>query len=292
MNIQEASRRRSERVWMGVVAVASGLVFTVLGFLVAVLVMGAIGFAAQHGLVHTLLGARWQPLAGRLQIGLFIVDSALVTALAMLLALPFGIAVAIFGSLVAGAWERTVLRWILTLASAVPSVAYGWWGLAVVVPGIRGLGLGAGYGLVSAGLVLALMILPTFSVLAWEAILAVPEDWHQTSLALGANDDQNIIRLVLPASMAGLQTAFLTALARAVGETMAVQMVLGGAVSHFYGLFGPGATLTTQILTDMAVLPVGSPNHGVLDFMALVLFLGVTLMTGTMGRQVRGRGRP
>ncbi|MCL4520067.1 MAG: ABC transporter permease subunit [Firmicutes bacterium] len=277
-----------DRMWRQIVFAAAFSVLALLTLMILVLLFGALSFLRHHGVISTLLGREWDPGRGQLQIGLFVVESAVVAGLAMLVAVPFGLGVAIFGTQVAVGFERHGLRWTLTIASAVPSVAYGWWGLAVVVPGLRGLGGGSGYSLLAAGLVLALMILPTFSVLAMEALSQVPEDWHQASLALGANDDQNLVRLVLPASLPGLRLAFLTALARAVGETMAVQMVIGGTAARFHGLFGPGATLTTQILTDMAILPNGSSDHGVLDLMAMVLFVGVTAMTGWVGY---GQGR-
>jgi phosphate transport system permease protein len=261
----------------------------IFAFAIAILLFGSVDFLRDHNVLETLLGTRWQPLAGQLQIGRLLAETAVVTLLAMMGAVPFGLAVAVFGALVASAVEATVLRWVLTVAAAVPSVAYGWWGLAVVVPALRGIGWGAGYSLFAASLVLGLMLLPTFSVLALDALMKVPEDWHQASLALGASDDQNVVCLVLPASLSGLRTALFTALARAVGETMAVQMVIGGSAAGFHGLLGPGATLGTQILTDLAIFPPSSPNHGILDVMALVLFGSVTLLTGWVGARP-GRG--
>ncbi len=245
-----------------------------------VLAVGATRFLQSRGWrLGVLLGANWNPLAGHFEIGLFIVDTIIVTALAMAMTLPFGLGVAVFGAYVASSWERTALRWLLTVLAAVPSVAMGWWGLAVVVPGLRRIGGGPGFSLLAAGAVLAVMLLPTFGLLALEVLDKVPEDWHQASLALGASEDQNLLQMALRVSLPGLKTAFLTAVARAMGETVAVQMVIGGAVYGFHGMLGPGATLTTQILTDMAILPLGHPAHGVLDLMAVILLAGLTLLT-------------
>lgn len=247
--------------------------------IIAVLVVGSARFLAGHPLAVVLFGTRWDPLAGAYQIGLFVAGSVVVSATALILAGPCAVAVAVFARETATRWERHSLTLLLTLAGAVPSVAYGWWGLAVLVPLLRAVGGGAGYGLAAAGLVLAVMVLPTFALLAARALQAVPGTWTEAALALGATEDQALWTVVLPAGFSGLRAAALSALARALGETIAVQMVIGGATDAFHGIFGPGATLTTEILTDMTLIPPGSPNHGVLDLMALLLVVGLALIT-------------
>ncbi len=269
-----------ERWQARLLGAATLLVATLVLTITLILVVGAAKFLQSRGWrIQVLLGAHWNPLAGHFEIGLFIVDTIIVTALAMALTLPFGLGVAVFGAYVAGWRERAALRWLLTIFAAVPSVAMGWWGLAVVVPSVRRIFGGPGFSLLAAGAVLAVMLLPTFSLLALEVLDKVPEDWHQASLALGASEDQNLLQMALKVSLPGLKTAFLSAVARAMGETVAVQMVIGGAVYGFHGVLGPGATLTTQILTDMAILPLGHPAHGVLDLMALILLVALMLLT-------------
>lgn len=269
-------------------AAALGLA-AVLAGLVAFLAVGSARFLARETLGAVLLGTRWDPFRGTYQIGLFVAGSLIVSALALILAGPLAVAVAVFVRETATRAERRVLVLFLTLAGAVPSVAYGWWGLSVIVPFVRRVSGGAGYGLLSAGLVLTVMILPTFALLAARALEAVPGAWTEAALAVGATEDQALWTVVLPAGFAGIRAAALSALARALGETMAVQMVIGGTTDAFHGLFGPGATLTTQILTDMTLIPPGSPAHGVLDLMALLLVVGLGVLTVRGGPEEGGR---
>lgn len=269
---------RSEGAQRWIFMLAAGAIAVVLAIVALVLIAGTVGFLRHHSLIGTLIGVHWDPLHGQFQIGPFVLASIVVTLIALLLAVPFGLAAAVFGTMVAGGFERRVLRWVLTVTATVPSVAFGWWGLAVVVPALAHLGLGAGYGILAAAVVLALMIVPTFSLLAMDALAKVPEDFHQASLALGATPDQNLTRMAIPVSASGIKVAILTAVARALGETIAVQMVIGGSGLRLTHLLGSASTLTTTILTDLAVLPVGSGDHGVLDLMALLLFAGVSLL--------------
>ncbi|CAB1129727.1 Phosphate transport system permease protein PstC (TC 3.A.1.7.1) [Candidatus Hydrogenisulfobacillus filiaventi] len=246
------------------------LVVLAVGILVR-LGLPAAALLARQGPVTVLAGRVWDPVAGRYGLLPFLWGSAVVTAIALGVAVPLGGATAVTVTRILEPSWRGPARSLLTAFMAVPSVIYGWWGLGVVVPAVRALTGGPGFSLLAAGLTVGIMVLPTFALLAAEALAAVPDTWVQASLALGATGDQTLLRLVLPAAGAGLRQALALATARALGETLAVQMVVGGQTTFSWNPLHPGATLTSQILTDMVALPVGTPGHAALDVMAVVL---------------------
>ncbi|MEG0969929.1 MAG: ABC transporter permease subunit, partial [Acidaminococcaceae bacterium] len=147
-------------------------------------------------------------------------------------------------------------------------------GLTVVVPSVREfLGVSGGFGIFTASLILGLMILPTIIAIAADALRAVPPMLEEGSLALGATEWQTIWHIVLPAALPGLVTAVVLGMARAIGETMAVQMVIGNAPQLATGLFMPTSTLPSEIVVEMGNTPFGSAWGNSLFLMALVLLL-------------------
>lgn len=250
---------------------ASAGLLVLLGLaMLAVLVSGTVEFVRSHGLNASLLGMLYDPSAGRFGLLPFIAGSLVVTAIALVVAFPLALSVAVVVRQMSSSRIQTV-RQVLSGLVAIPSVVFGWWGLGLIVPTIRALSGRPGFSLLAAGLVLAVMILPTLSLLSLNALARVPVPWVEGSLALGATPDQTLGRLILSVSRVALFEASILAVARALGETMAVQMVIGGRVLLPHSVLGPGATLTTQLLTDMSLLPPGVPGHHVLDFMALLL---------------------
>lgn len=264
--------------------------FIAVWVMVAVIVgRGAWRFVSANGLVGPLLSSRWSPLTAHYGIMAFVVGSMAVTGLALVLAAPGVLALSVTGArILRGAPQRAFIQ-ILTLFVAVPSVVYGWWGLSVAVPLIRRLTGTAGFGPLSAGIVLAVMIAPTFSIMALQTLRQVPSSLVEGSLGLGATEDQTLWHVILPASRAGLSQGFLVAVGRALGETIAVQMVIGGQ-SRVLSLLKPGATLTTQLLTDLALMPARTPGHDALDFMALWLMILMAVLVWLQSR-VRGMSR-
>lgn len=282
-------RFQGERGPHRLVAWASGL-FVLAGVAVlATLAAGAWPLVTETHLLANLVGGTWDPLAGRLGLAPFLLGTAAVTGLAIMIAVPFslGAGVAVARELAGGA-QDTAVR-ILTILTAVPSVLFGWWGLLAIVPWVRAHVGGAGFSLLAAGLVLAVMLIPTLSLLFYQALEQVPGRFQLGSTALGATPDQTLVRLVIPCALPALVQALLVGLARAIGETIAVQMVIGGQPSVPSGLASPGATLTTQILTDLSVFPPGTQGHAVLDFMALVLMAGMYLLVRATERWGAGR---
>lgn len=265
--LHRGSREWGIRIWGAFSLLWVSLVLGVMGYFV----VSAALFAGHVNLVGAFFGITWDPLNEAFGIFPFIVASFLVTVLALGLSFPFALALGtLVGQYFAGR-ARRVMRFILTVFMAVPSVIYGWWGLTLIVPWLRAQGLGIGFGMLAAGMVLAVMVLPTMALLFSETFSAIPSPVIEGALALGATDDKVLKTLIWPISQTGIRNGVLVALARALGETMAVQMVIGGQVQLIHSLTQPASTITTQLLADLTVLPVGTPGHGALDFMALVL---------------------
>lgn len=212
----------------------------------------------------------------------FIMGSLLSTLVAVAIGTPLGLSGAIFLAKVAPDWLKRIMRPACDLYVAIPSVVYGYMGLILLVPILREyLHLPTGFGVMAASLVLAIMIMPTILTISTDALNAVPKALGEASLALGATWWQTIWHVVLPAARPGIMTAIVLAMARAVGETMAVQMLIGNTPQLATSLFMPTATLTSDIVVEMGNTPFGSAWGNALFLMAfvlLILSLGMILL--------------
>lgn len=264
-----------------------------------ILFLGLQGLAAFRSIspLEFFLSTRWQP-PEQYGAATFIAGSLAVTALALLVGAPLGLAGAIVLSELAGTRLRAVLRPAVDLFVGIPSVVYGWIGLTIFVPFIRDrlAGGGSGFGLLAAGVILGIMILPTVTGIAEDALRAVPRPLVEGSLALGATRWQTIWRVLVPAARPGILAGIILAMARAIGETMAVQMVIGNSPRLPVSLWTPTATLTSEIVTEMGNAPYGTPWADALFFMAFLLLLislGLILAVRALGRRAAyasGRG--
>ncbi len=232
--------------------------------------------------------ALWQP-PERLGVAAFIVGSLGVTTQALLRGAPRGVAGAIFLAKVAPAWARGLLRPAIDLLAGIPSVVYGWIGLTIFVPLIRKIpGGGSGFSLLAAGVILGIMILPTVIGIATDALMAVPVNLEEGSLALGATRWQTVWGVLLPAARPGVLTAVVLGMARAIGETMAVQMVIGNTPRLATSLLSPTTSLTSGIVMDMGNTQFGTPWNDALFMMAfllLIISLGLILLVRWIGRR-------
>lgn len=201
----------------------------------------------------------------------FILGSFFVTALAALIAAPLGIGAAIFMTEIFPAFGKKVLKPVIELLVGIPSVVYGYVGLTLLVPFIREQFDVLGFSLLAGGLVLALMILPTITSVAADAIEAVPQDLRNASLALGATRWQTIWNVVLHSALPGCLTAIVLGMSRAFGEALAVQMVIGNTTKLPGGLLEPISTLTSGITLNMGNTIQGTPYNNALWSMALLL---------------------
>ncbi len=203
----------------------------------------------------------------------FILGSVFITAFAICVGGPFGVAVGIFLSQLAPQRLAAFMKPAIEILVGIPSVVYGWLGLTLLVPLIRHWGSQTGFGLLTAGVVLSVMILPTVISLAEDALRAVPHSLEEGSMALGATQWQTIWSVMLPAARSGLMVAIILGIARAIGEALAVQMVIGNSAILPKGLLAPTAALTTEIVTDMGSAQEGTILYHSLFTMAFLLLL-------------------
>ena len=224
-----------------------------------------------------LLGTRWYPtynLFGTLPL---ILGSLLVTFTAIVIALPLGVATAVFVREVAPNWAREILKPLIEVLAGIPSVVLGFFGMTVLAPAIRqGLGMPTGLTAFTGALLLAYMALPTIISVAEDALDAVPKSYRDASLAMGATHWQTIWRVVVPAGRSGILIAVMLGMGRAIGETMAVMMVTGNAArmpGSLDSVFRPARTMTATIAAEMGEVAQGSTHYHVLFGIGIILFL-------------------
>ncbi len=241
---------------------------------------GASGIA-QVGIGELSTGTRWKPEAGAYG-GLPLVLGTIATALGAVLVGGLGsILAALWAVELAPRWLRATYRRFMTVGVAVPSVVYGWLALVHLVPVLRAVAVGihgpdaqvGGEGIAAASLLLATMIAPTIVVLSFDAIAQVPQSMRDASYALGVSRVKTSLFVVLPYVWRRLLLALFFGFGRAAGETMAVQMVIGGARKLPENLFRPTTTISTQVVMDMQNARPGSTESNVLYSMSLVLLL-------------------
>lgn len=267
--------------------VIGALVVTILLFLIA---KGVRLFTTGEGkLTEFFFSPTWAPGAGVFGAALMIVTSLIVTVVAGLIGLPFALAVALAVTEILPPVAKKLLQPVIELLVGIPSVVYGLVGLTVIVPAVRQLVGGTGFGLVAAVGVLYLMIMPTMTSMAIEALQAVPKQQRQASAGLGATRWQTIHRVVLPAARGGILTAMIFGMARAFGEALAVQMVIGNAAIMPTSLQSSAATLTSVLTTGMGNTIMGTAANDALWALALVL-LAMSLLFNLGMRLVTKKG--
>ena len=267
--------------------VIGALVVTILLFLIA---KGVRLFTTGEGkLTEFFFGPTWAPGAGVFGAAPMIVTSLIVTVVAGLIGLPFALAVALAVTEILPPVAKKLLQPVIELLVGIPSVVYGLVGLTVIVPAVRQLVGGTGFGLVAAIGVLYLMIMPTMTSMAIEALQAVPKQQRQASAGLGATRWQTIHRVVLPAARGGILTAMIFGMARAFGEALAVQMVIGNAAIMPTSLQSSAATLTSVLTTGMGNTIMGTAANDALWALALVL-LAMSLLFNLGMRLVTKKG--
>ncbi len=242
-----------------------------------------------------VFGQTWYPneeLFGTLPL---ILGSVLVTAGAVVLALPLGLATAIFIREIAPNWLREILKPVIEVLAGIPSVVLGFLGMAVVAPLVREvLDVPTGLTAFAGSLMLGYMALPTVISVAEDAIDAVPQSYRDGALAMGATHWQTIWRVVLPSARSGVIIAVMLGVGRAIGETMAVMMVTGNAArmpQEWNALFLPVRTMTATIAAEMGEVAQGSTHYHVLFAVGILLFV-VTFIINAVASVVIIRGGP
>lgn len=270
----------------------------------------AVREVAEHGLGFAWT-EDWDPSSDAFGARAFIHGTLLTSAIGLLIAVPIGVGAAIYIAEYSPERLRSKLTFIVEMVAIVPSVVYGLWGVFVLVPWLRDSGepwLGAhvdvfgwfsgparGFGILAAGLVLAIMLLPTVTALATRSVAKVPQALRDGALALGATRSDTLRHVVLPHARAGVASGVVLALGRALGETMAVTMVIGQSPTAPDSLFDPGYSMASVLAVEFA--DATSPAHrSALAFLALLLF-SLTLVVGRFAVRIveddraRKRGR-
>jgi phosphate transport system permease protein len=274
----------------------------VLGFSTVGFVLLIFLFLAREGIpaffevaASNLFGARWYPIFGLFGTLPLLLGSILVTVFAVLIALPLGVATAVFVREVAPRWAREVLKPLIEVLAGIPSVVLGFFGMTLIAPFVRqALGAPTGLTAFTGALLLAYMSLPTVISVAEDALDAVPRSYRDASLAMGATHWQTIWRVVVPAARSGVLTAVMLGMGRAIGETMAVMMVTGNAARLPLGLdalFRPVRTMTATIAAEMGEVARGSVHFHALFAIGIVLFVLTFLINLAAARSIFARRR-
>ena len=221
--------------------------------LIAFFIFGeGIPFIWKIGPVDFLFGERWVPSQGEFGILPMIVGSFWVTFGALLLGIPLGLACAIFLCEWTPPPAAMVLRPAIQLLAAIPSVIYGFWGLVVLVPLVRNYLGGPGLSILSGSIILGFMVLPTIISISEDSLRALSPSYKAGGLALGATHWQTIWRVLVPAAKSGIVSSIILGMGRAIGETMAMIMILGNAMKMPASFLDSARTLTTNIGIEMA----------------------------------------
>lgn len=231
---------------------------------------------AEIGVFDFLFGTTWRPSNEIFGIGTMIVGSLYVMAGALVIGVPLGILCAIFLANFGSNRVAKVAKAGVQLLAGIPSIVYGFFGLVVLVPFIRANLGGTGQSVLCASIVLGIMILPTIITLSESALKAVPQTYYEGALALGADHERSVMRVVLPAAVSGIMASIILAIGRAIGETMAVIMVAGNQVQLPGAITEGVRTMTANIVLEMGY--AADLHRGALIGTACVLFVFILII--------------
>jgi phosphate transport system permease protein len=223
-----------------------------------------------------LFGHEWYPTSDPSSFGIFplLIASVAVTVVSTVFSAPLGIMTAIYMAEIASPRVRSIIKPVVELLAALPSVVIGFFGMVVVAPFLQDMfNLPTGLNLMNASLMLAMMSVPTICTISEDAIQSVPNDLKEGSLALGATHLDTIFRVILPASLSGISTAAILGVSRSIGETMVVLMVAGGAALIPTSLFDPVRPIPASIAAEMAEAPFRGDHYHALFALGVILFL-------------------
>jgi phosphate transport system permease protein len=257
--------------------------FTTGGFTAIVILFLIIFFLFKEGIPifnvvsikNFLFGRKWYPTFDPPDFGIYplIAGSITVSALATIIAVPLGVFSAVYISEIANYKIKEILKPIIELIAAMPSVVIGFFGMVVFAPLLQNIfDISTGLNMFNAGIMLSIMAVPTICSISEDALNSVPRDLKEASLALGATKFETIYKVTIPAAFSGISTAIILGMARAIGETMVVLMVAGGAAVIPKNIFKAVRPMTANIAAEMGEAPVGSNHYHALFAIGIVLF--------------------
>jgi phosphate transport system permease protein len=255
------------------------LAFASLAFLLGITIIlfkESLPILKQYNLLHVLFGKAWYPTYEPPEFGFFplIAASFWVTLGAAFVCIPIGVGSALYLHELAGHKQRAVLKPLVEILSSIPSIVYGLFGMVVVAPFFQKLfNIPVGLCALTGSLILGIMAIPTICSLAEDALASVPQSFREASYAVGANRWQTLMGVILPAAGSGISTAIILGLSRAIGETMTVLMVTGGAAIIPHSFLQPVRPITATIAAEMGEVTVGSDHYYALFCLGLILFI-------------------
>ena len=268
----------------------SGTIFLILALSSISVLILITAFIVMKGapMLGHVSGMTWDPDNGQFGIIPMIIGTVVVTLVAAVIGVPVGVCCAVFLAEFAPEKMRDIFRPAIQLLAGIPSVVYGYWGFLFIVPFIRDTLSGPGLSILAGSVILAIMILPTIISISEVALISLPSPYKQGALALGLTHWQTIWHLLLPAAKSGIVAAVILGLGRAVGETMAVIMLLGNATALPASILDPVRTLTTNIGIEMGY--ASGEHQEALFATGIVLFIIIMLLNSAAQYIVREKG--
>jgi phosphate transport system permease protein len=298
--------RHGDRPWMGLIISMSALTVILMLAIGYILVIDSNHAIIKYGLdfIKVTANSSWDPVNDHFNAWPFIYGTLITSFVAVLIAIPLSVGIAIFLSEICPVWLRNPVGMLVELLAAIPSVVYGLWGIFIFLPqfiypvgNVLGETLGkipilsvifagpispSGASRLAAGFILAIMITPTIAAVTRDVFLAIPASQREASLALGATKWETISRVLLPYGLSGILGAVILGLGRALGETMAVTMVIGNSIEGSYSILRPGYTMSSIIANEFAEA-VSKIHTEVLIEIGLILFV-MTLVLNSIAR--------
>jgi len=271
---QHRWRRLAERVIEVIVTLNGAVAIVFVALITAFLLRDGLPAFRSVSVGKFLFGHDWYPLSDQFQALPLILGSIAVTLGAIVIAVPIGVAAAIYLAEIAPVRVREMLKPTVEVLAGIPSVVIGFIGMVVLAPWVKNLfDLPTGMTALTGSIMLAFMAMPTIISISEDAIVAVPRDYGAGALALGATSWQSIVGVTVPAARSGIIAAVMLGIGRAIGETMTVLMVTGNAAVIPHTLLQPVRTMTATIAAEMGEVAQGTPHYFVLFAIGLVLFL-------------------
>lgn len=270
------SRHLKETIIKGVFAAFAFASVLTLALIVLFLFREGIPIFKEVSVSDFIFGKEWYPTYDPPSYGIWplIIGSAIVTLFSCLLAVPLGVLSAVYIAELAPSSIKEIAKSIIELLAGLPSVVLGFFGMVVVAPFLQEtFDLPTGLNIVNASVILAIMAIPTISTISEDALYAVAQEFKDASYALGATKYETIIKVIIPAALSGISTAVILGMARAIGETMVVLMVAGGAAAVPESIFDSVRPMPASIAAEMGEAPFGGGHYHALFATGIVLFV-------------------
>jgi phosphate ABC transporter permease protein PstC len=289
IQLQRRYKERFVEAVLFVCAMASIIIMLLIFFF---LVREGLRAFVDVGILNLILGQKWHSAGDIYGMMPLIIDSLMITALALIINISIGVPLAIYLSELAGTKERDILKPAIELLAGVPSIVYGFLGIIILVSYLQStFDMLTGRSILACSILLGIMFIPRMTTICEDSLRAVPSEFREGSLALGANSWQTIRHVIVPAASSGIIAAIILNIGSIIGETMAALLVVGNVPrmpSPLFNIFGQGATFTSVIASEMGEVARGSLHYQVLFAVGLVLLVVVSILS-VMADLIRAR---